>query len=403
MHGETHEHLDHDHEDVEHSHDEPRSESETARYAVEREVTAERMALMDEVEAQSAQGEAERALEESGITTEQAEAVATAATQEEAREALSSAAPKSKWEEALDQIRVFIETMSLKISEFFETAFRGRQTTDAEGSLSEASSQPPGDIEGKPNNSNINLQSLLDVANNFGFARYSIESVEGNSNRPALVIVPRNYDPTKLSVICHGTGGNRGIGENSNGEQRLNGMLRAAAQGNAITVIPFAYDGAEDGVQPGELAGRGTEGSSAITNGYDSKWFSREVNEDFPDFLESILESDSLRNLNLDVRELVIQGFSAGGVALSNIARDYGQELLQMYDHIEIRYLDAVYAEWWAEPAVQLAESSRASVEFHVLTDRVAQDAEPFRGRTGVTYQRHQGVHGDAIDYSMVA
>lgn len=377
-------------------------------YSMQHQVDAMRE-ILEHVEEEHVHDEAAERMQQAGVSTETAQEFASVDTAAEQQRAIRQVAEEATEDESLGQkivevIRSMIEAFSSGMAAFAEAISsifrRGTERERTTPDLVEAPESTP-ETTNVTNNTNINLDAVLNIANDFNFARFSIETPEGNNRRPALVVVPRNYDPTVISVVCHGTGGNRGIGEGANAENRLNSILAAAAGGNAITIIPFAYDGAEDGASPGELAGRG--GSAAERRGYDNLWFSPEVGEDFAVFIESMLESDSIRNLDMDVSRLIISGFSAGGAALRNIASSVHAQLVEKY-FVAYRFLDASYGSW-ADPVQEAVArySDRSAMQLFVKAGTETEDnSDHLEGSTGVSYTRYNGSHGDSIDYSRV-
>jgi hypothetical protein len=342
-------------------------------------------------------------LEREGVSQDAAADLAGAETTSEAIQAAERAVREVEDEPTTIEnftriLREILESISSGVASLIaaiSSVFNGDSTVatrpNPDGSLeAPIQNEPSPEVE---NNTNIDLDAVEAMARSRSFARVSFETPSGNGNRPTLVIVPRNYDPNAISVIMHGTGGNRNIGSDSAADNGLNRILDAAETGNAITIVPFAYDGAEDGVEPGEIAGRGS--GSAQRNGYDDKWFSAEVAEDFGGFIDEVLSSESLRGLHLDVQDLIISGFSAGGAALRNIAEDSGSSLASKYN-IVFRVLDAAYGNW-VDPVHDLVVASRqdsnlndASMEIYVRArTQTVDNSDHLENSVGVDYTRY--------------
>ena len=163
--------------------------------------------------------------------------------------------------------------------------------------------------------------------------RFVIEKLPGNGGREVAMFIPNGVDPKKAKVTIHFHGtGSQNLGLEVS-KERFASTVRAASAGNSILVYPLSA---------GYRFDRNNKGSAARRD-YDDAWMSPGTTDDVQGLYEQALGVVRKQEPDLRVSEVVVQGHSAGGEALKNMAGEFDPGKDVKYT---MRFLEASYGDW---------------------------------------------------------
>jgi len=288
-------------------------------------------------------------------------------------------------DEILESVRMLLSQITESLSGIFDFDFLEELDTPTEENMDQISGivQNYGNFENyeAPQTNYREMQNQLAA---FPRLRSYAGDLEGNGNRPVAMVLSPNYNPNRPSttiVHMHGTNS-----DDISATDRFQRTLESFAESgiNGILVYPLS------------AGGRGPEGSTGLRNNYDEYWMDPENSNDNMYTLMNEVENITANQFGYDLgnSEVVIEGHSAGGMAVRNI-------LQSGYQADRIVFLDASYGNW-AGDAYNAGIGANPDMEFEIYarqgtnTDR--EDVREIANSRGVTLTYTDASHGGTIN-----